>query len=176
MKLLRKIVRILSVSILLFIVVSFFLPQKQHVERSLDIMAPAEEIYPHLADPRLFGKWSPWSKIDPKMETQYTGPDSGEGAGMKWQSNNSSVGNGSWVITKAIENRSLDIDMDFGDQGGATSFFRLEPSEGKTKVTWGFDTDAGMNPLMRWMGLMMDKMVGSEYAKGLEGLRKIIEK
>ncbi len=176
MKLLKKIVRILSILIILIIVVSFFLPQKQHVERSLDIAAPAEQIYPHLSDPRLFGRWSPWSNMDPEMKIQYTGPAAGEGAGMTWQSDDPAVGNGSWVITKAVENQSLDVAMDFGEQGGATSFFYLEPNNGKTKVTWGFDTDAGMNPIMRWMGLLMDKMVGAEYAKGLETLKQNLEK
>ena len=167
-----------SVVTLLIIIVlgSFFLPQKQHVERSVDISAPAEQIYPYLADPKLFGEWSPWSKIDPNMKVQYTGPASGEGAGMKWQSQNQSVGTGSWVITKAVENERLEVNMDFGDQGGATSFFSLKPKEGKTQVTWGFDTDAGMNPVMRYMGLLMDKMVGTEYAKGLAVLKGIIEK
>ncbi|KAG1661932.1 hypothetical protein GQR58_021207 [Nymphon striatum] len=175
MKLLKKIVHILTILIVLFIVIGFILPQQQHVERSLEIDAPAEKIYPHLADPRMFSKWSPWSSIDPEMKTEFTGPASGEGAGMSWQSNNRSVGNGSWTITKAVENKSLEVAMDFGDQGGATSFFNLEPSNGKTKITWGFDTDAGMNPVMRWMGLMMDKLVGAEYAKGLETLRKLVE-
>jgi hypothetical protein len=110
------------------------------------------------------------------MKVQYTGAPSGKGAGMTWQSDDPNVGNGSWKITNAVENESLDVAMDFGDQGGATSFFRLKPNGGKTKVTWGFDTDAGNNPLMRWFGLLMDKMVGSEYAKGLDSLKQMLEK
>jgi len=165
------------VSLLVILVLaSFFLPQKQHVERSVDISAPVDKIYPYLADPKLFSEWSPWSSIDPNMKVQFTGPISGQGAGMTWQSDQPSVGNGSWVITKAVENESLDVEMDFGAQGTASSFFRLKPNGDKTQVIWGFDTDAGMNPVMRYMGLLMDKMVGTEYAKGLTVLKQKIEK
>jgi len=176
MRILKRIILTLLSLIILLALVSFLLPQKQHVERSIEISASAEKIYPHLANPKLFGEWSPWSKLDPDMKVQYTGPQSGKGAGMMWQSDEPSVGNGSWEIIKAVENKSLDVAMDFGDQGGATSFFRLQPSGAKTQVTWGFDTDAGNNPMMRWFGLLMDDMVGSEYAKGLETLKGMLEK
>ena len=175
MRLLKKLFLSLLVLIFILAIVSFLLPQKQHVERSVEISAPAKKIFPFLSNPKLFRLWSPWSKLDPEMKVQYTGPESGEGAGMKWQSNQSNVGNGSWVITRAVDNEALDITMDFGDQGSATSFFRLQENTGKTNVTWGFDTDAGMNPIMRWFGLMMDKMVGGEYAKGLDTLKQIVE-
>ena len=176
MKLIKKLLGSLIVLIILMVLISFFLPQKPHVERSLEISAPAAKIFPHLANPKLFGKWSPWSEIDPNMKVEYSGPESGKGAGMSWQSDDPNVGTGSWVIRDAVENKSLNVDMDFGDQGDATSFFTLEENSGKTKVTWGFDMDAGMNPLMRWFGLLMDKMVGSEYARGLEKLKVIAEK
>ena len=176
MKLIKRLLLSVAALIVILILASYFLPQKQHVERSIDISAPAEIIYPHLANPKLFSEWSPWSSIDPNMKTTYSGAASGEGAGMTWQSDNQSVGTGTWVITKAVENESVEVNMDFGDQGGATSFFTLEPNGQNTKVIWGFDTDAGMNPIMRYMGLLMDKMVGNEYAKGLVALKQKLEK
>lgn len=128
-----------------------------------------------MSNPKLFSEWSPWSKLDPKMKVEYSGPESGVGAMMKWQSDESSVGNGSWKVVDAIENESLDIAMDFGEQGTASSYFRLKPSGDKTSVTWGFDTDAGMNPMMRWFGLLLDQMIGTEYEKGLSTLKTIVE-
>ena len=175
MKLLKKIFIGLVLLLVVLTLVSFLLPQKQHVERNIEISASAEKIYPYLANPKLFSQWSPWSQLDPDMKVQFNGTELGKGAGMSWQSEQSNVGSGSWEIINAVENESLDVAMDFGDQGTATSFFRLQPKDGKTQVTWGFDTDAGMNPMMRWFGLLMDKMVGSEYAKGLGTLKKLVE-
>jgi len=171
MRLISRLLLALSALIVIMAIASFFLPQKQQVERSVNVSAPAASIYPYLANPKMFSEWSPWSKIDPNMKVEYVGASSGKGAGMTWQSDQQSVGTGSWTIVKAI-----DVEMDFGDQGLATSFFTLKSTENNTQVTWGFETDAGMNPLMRWMGLLMDKMVGSEYEKGLNELKKLIEK
>ena len=175
MKIFKKIIFGLLLLIAIFVFVSFLLPQKQHVERSTEISAPATKIYPYLASPKLFREWSPWSKMDPKMKVQYSGPESGRGAGMSWQSEQSNVGIGSWIITDTVENESLIIEMGFGNKGTANSFFKLTPKDEKTIVTWGFDTDAGMNPIMRWFGLFMDKMVGDEYAKGLVTLKALVE-
>ncbi|MEE9303986.1 MAG: SRPBCC family protein [Thiotrichaceae bacterium] len=175
MKFLKKVILSLLFLFVVLTLVSFFLPQKQHVERNVEISASAEKIYPYLINPKLFNEWSPWSKLDPDMKVQFTGPESGIGAGMSWQSNQSDVGNGSWKIIKTVENESLVTALDFGDQGTATSFFRLQPKDGKTQVTWGFDTDAGMNPMKRWFGLLMDSMVGEAYQKGLQSLKVLVE-
>jgi len=176
MRLISRLLLIISALIVIFVIGSFFLPQTQHVERSVDISAPAEKIYPYLANPQLFSEWSPWSKIDPNMKVQYVGETMGEGAIMKWQSDQPSVGSGSWTVVKAVENELINVDMDFGEQGLAKSNFNLEANGNQTKVIWGFDTDAGWNPIMRWMGLLMDKMVGSEYEKGLAELKTMHEK
>lgn len=176
MRLISRLLLLLSALIVILVIGSFFLPKSQHVERSVDIAASAEKIYPYLSNPKKFSQWSPWSKIDPDMKMEYVGAESGKGAGMKWQSEQPSVGSGTWTIVSIKENEAVNVEMDFGDQGVATSFFTLKPSGNNTQVTWGFDTDAGMNPLMRWMGLLMDKMVGTEYEKGLNELKTLIEK
>ncbi len=176
MRFLKKLTIFLLALIALLIVIGFVLPQNQHVERFTNIDATPEEIYPYLNNPHSFNQWSPWAKIDPDMKIVYTGPESGSGSGMSWSSEHPNVGNGSWVITNIVEGESVDMKMDFGEQGGATSSFRLNPEGSTTQLIWSFDTDAGMNPLMRWFGLMMDKWVGSEYEKGLADLKSLIEK
>ena len=46
---------------------------------------------------------------------------------------------------------------------------KLEPEGAATKVTWSFVGEAGNNPMMRYMGLMMDGMIGKDFDAGLEG-------
>ncbi len=175
MKLIKNLFIGLALVLAVAIVVSFVLPKTQHVERSTEIAATAETIYPYLSRPKLFHKWMPWSKLDADMKVEFSGPEEGLGAGMRWQSKQSDVGVGSWTITEVVKNESLKVALDFGDQGVATSFFHLQPQEEKTKITWGFDSDMGMNPVMRWFGLMMDKMVGAQYAQGLATLKTMVE-
>ena len=47
---------------------------------------------------------------------------------------------------------------------------------GGTQVTWTMNGDMGANPLYRWMGLFMDKMVGPDFDAGLANLKALAEK
>ena len=94
---------------------------------------------------------------------------------MEWRSDNKNVGNGTATITESIENQGIKTALDFGSQGTANAWFNLEPQDQATEVFWGFDTDMGMNPIGRWMGLMMDGWVGEDYAQGLANLKELVE-
>lgn len=162
--------------VLLFVVIGFFLPQQQHVERDIVISATSSEIFPNINNPKSFNQWSPWVKIDPDTNYTYIGSESGAGAGMTWSSDNPNVGSGSWTITDSKEYEYIKVELDFGSEGTATSFFDLQQEVEGTRVTWGFDMNAGMNLMVRWFGLMMDKWVGADYEKGLADLKMLVEK
>ncbi len=155
---------------------AFLLPQEQHVERSLQIEAPAAVIRPFLTTPRKFNQWSPWATIDPNgTRYSYSGPENGVGAKMSWVSDHNQVGSGTQEV-KAVSDDRIDVYLDFGDQGDANAYYLLEPNENGTKVTWAFDTDMGNNPIGRWMGMMMDKWVGTSYEEGLRNLNREAKK
>ncbi len=175
MKILKGLFYLIVAVILLFVVGGFFLPQEQHVEREIVISASPAEVFKNIHDPKAFNQWSPWVKIDPDTKYTYIGPESGVGAGMIWSSDNPNVGTGSWVITETKPNESIKVDLDFGSEGTATSFYDLKPEGEGTRITWGFDMDAGMNPMNRWFGLMMDKWIGADYEKGLANLKALVE-
>ena len=59
----------------------------------------------------------------------------------------------------------------FDGTGEALSTMRLEPVDAGTRVTWRIDMDLGMNPLNRWIGLMVDDWVGADHARGLGRLK-----
>ena len=46
----------------------------------------------------------------------------------------------------------------------------------RTRATWSFDMDVGMNPLMRWMGLIIDGPIGADYERGLARLKELAER
>ena len=43
------------------------------------------------------------------------------------------------------------------------------------KVTWFNQGDLGWNPVSRYFGLLMDKMMGPDFEEGLENLRRKAE-
>ena len=94
---------------------------------------------------------------------------------MVWRSDVDTVGNGRQEIVESIENERVETLLDFGDMGTADAWIDLEDVGGGTQVTWGLDVDMGMNPIGRWMGLMMDRLVGPDYEAGLMNLQDIVE-
>ena len=119
--------------------------------------------------------WSPWLSRDPNVQLSYDGPEEGVGNTLRWTSDQADVGNGIQVITASTPNERVDTALDFGGQGLANAYFLLAPADGGTQVTWGFDTELGMNPMARWMGLMFDKWIGADYEAGLANLKKVVE-
>lgn len=155
--------------------VAFALPQQVAVARSTVINAPEGDIFPFLNNPRNFNKWSPWAAKDPNTKYEFSGPEAGIGAKMSWKSDSPDVGQGSQEIIEIEPNASVKIALDFGEMGPATASYVLRPSGAGTEVQWHFETDMGNNPLMRWMGLMLDRWVGKDYEAGLKRLKTLVE-
>lgn len=155
---------------------SFLLPRHVHVERDAVIAAAPAQVYPYVSDFHKFNEWSPWARRDPNMDYTFEGPDSGVGARMSWQSANEEVGAGTQEIVAATENEAVQTHLDFGAMGTAEAFYKLAPEGAGTRVTWAFDTDLGMNPVSRWMGLMFEKWIGADYEEGLANLKTVAER
>ena len=170
----RLLVVLIGVAIILA-VVSLFLPREVTVTRSIRVDAPPEEVFPHIDSLQQAQQWSPWSGIDPEMTVSFSGPESGVGNRMEWTSADPRVGSGSQEITGSVLNERVETALDFGDMGLATAWLDLAAATGGTDVTWGLRADMGLNPVGRYMGLMMDRWVGADYERGLERLKEIVE-
>lgn len=171
---LRNLLIGLGVLILVIVAGAYLLPRQVHVERTVVINASAEEIFPHINDYEAFNAWSPWAGRDPDATYEISDPSSGVGATMSW-SGNKDVGTGSQTIIVSEPPNHLEAHLDFEGQGEAVAFFDLEPVDGGTAVTWGFDTDMGPNPISRYIGLMLDNWVGGDYEDGLNNLKSVVE-
>lgn len=175
MRLFKRIALGLLIVIAVFVAVSYLLPRHVIVERQVTIDAPPEEVFPFVNSLQSGTEWSPWTVRDPDMEVTFEGPEEGVGNTMVWRSDVDTVGNGRQEIVESIENERVDTLLDFGEMGTADAWIDLEDVGGGTQVTWGLDVDMGMNPIGRWMGLMMDRLVGPDYEAGLMNLQDIVE-
>jgi hypothetical protein len=175
MRIVKRILAAIAVIVVALVVVAFLLPRNVTVSRSIEIAAPPSVIYPLISDLRRADEWSPWLELDPDVEITFTGPADGVGQTMNWQSENPDVGSGSQSITMLEPDSKVETALDFGDQGTATASLDLEPEGAATKVTWGFATDLGFNPVARYFGLMFDKWIGADYEKGLAKLKTVAE-
>ncbi len=155
----------------LVLLVGLFLPRTFHVERSIDVQAGAEAIYPDLAGLRRWPEWTVWNKdMDPGLELTYGSPDTGEGAEYSWRG--PKLGNGQLKLLKANPTNGIAYALSF-DNGSMVSegAITLEKVAGVVRVTWSNHGDLGKNPVNRYFGMMMDRMVGPDFEKGLQRLK-----
>ncbi|WP_170411043.1 SRPBCC family protein [Ruegeria atlantica] len=175
MRFIKRILVTLLVLILVLVGVSYLLPSKAEVSRSITIDAPASAIFPYVNSMQETEKWSPWLSRDPETQLSYSGPEAGVGNTLNWASDHPQVGTGSQEIVESVPDQTVKTALDFGPMGQATASFDLTPEGEQTQVTWGFESDLGMNPMSRWMGLMMDNWVGGDYERGLTNLKALVE-
>lgn len=169
----KKILLSLVVLFILFLGGGFLLPSRVHVERSIVIDAPRSVVYAQAESMPRFHAWSPWRAVEPEASWRFEGPERGVGAKLLWDGRK--VGQGSQEVIQAKAPEQVTTALDFGKDGKATATFRFEPEGSGTKVTWGFDSDMGGNPIARYMGRMMESMLGPSFEQGLASLEAIAE-
>src|SRR5579859_7229985 len=184
MRFLKNLLLLIVLLVVLVIVGAFALPASSHVERAVTINRPVSQVFALLDSYRRFNEWSPWAAKDPHAQYTISGPVSGVGAKQAWVGDPKTVGSGSQEIVAAEPDRSVGTALRFGDTMQARARFVLAPENGSaTKVTWTFDADAplaldaqiGRNLIGRYMGLMMDRLIGSDYEQGLTQLKALLE-
>ncbi len=161
--------------VVLVLAAAYALPRQVVVERSLVIAAEPDEIFPYLNSMKNFNAWSPWADLDPETVYIFSGPEFGKGARSEWSSDHFDVGNGSQEIVRSVPNELVRTLLDFEHEGTAEGYYKLARVDTGTRVVWGFETDMGMNPVARYVGLMLDRLVGDDFARGLDRLKSLVE-
>ena len=155
--------------------VAYFLPSSVVVERQIEIDAEPEAVFEQVSSLQNFTQWSPWQDRDPDMTVEFSGPASGVGNVMGWRSDEPSVGDGRQEIVELAENERVLTALEFGGMPPAEAWWVLSETDAGTQVTWGLDAQMGNNPINRWVGLMLDGMVGPDYDTGLANLKALVE-
>ena len=87
-------------------------PKSYHVNRSIIIQKPVEEVFQYLKFLKNQDGWSPWKKKDPNMTQTYTGTDGEVGFVARWEGNKE-VGTGEQEIKKIVENSRIESELRF---------------------------------------------------------------
>lgn len=166
-----------AVVILIFVIVVASRPAEFSYQRSTTISAPPSAIFPHLNDLHKWQAWSPWAKKDPNAKETFDGPPTGLGSSMSWAGNND-VGEGKMTIVDSKPDESVQYRLDFIKPFAGTNLaeFTFKPEGGNTLVTW---TMTGKNTFFfKAFSLFVDcdKMIGSDFEKGLADLKTLVEK
>jgi effector-binding domain-containing protein len=170
----KKILLGLAIVLVLFVAIAFVLPSKLDVTQSISIQAPASYVFEEVNDLKNWKKWSYWETQDTTIKTTYSEPSAGVGAKSSWTS---ADGPGSMTITESQENAAVKFDLMFVEEGDAAKgYYTLEEKDGETTVTVGFFLDCGMNPVLRWIALLMIKPeIEKSFDYQLPKLKEIAE-
>ena len=152
------------------------LPGTFKVERSIDVNAPAEKIYPMIADFHGWPQWSPFEDMDPAMKRIYSGTASGKGALYFWEGNEN-AGKGSMEITETNAPKLVRIKIDFSAPMAASNMidFVMAQTGTVTRVTWAMYGPNSYVSKIFQIFMSMDKMVGNDFEKGLARLKTAAE-
>jgi len=173
MKLALKILKYLVGIVVVLLAAGFLLPGTYSAQRSVTINAPVEKVFPLVANHREWKRWSVWNQRDPNMQMTYSGREMA--AGSKWSWKSKSEGNGGMEFSAVEANKRIGYILTMEDMTPATGALKFTPEGNGTKVSWDINGDAGMNPVFRWFGLFMDKMIGPDFEAGLKNLKKLAE-
>lgn len=162
--------------VVIFCVVVAMQPSDFKVTRSATFNASPAAVFDQVNDFHKWNAWSPWAKIDPNMKVTYSGPPTGIGTVYEWTGNDD-VGEGKMAITQSHPSEHIAIDLEFMRPFAAKNIteFNFRPNGDMTDVTW---TMTGSNNfLLKAVSLFMsmDKMVGSDFEKGLAQMKPVVE-
>ena len=171
----KKILLGLALALVALIAVVAMQPSAYHVERSIEISAPADVVWKEVSDFNQWPEWNPWQKSDPRQTVTIAGTPGAVGHSSRWDGETS--GKGSMTIREVEMPNRLAIDLKFDEpmSSEAGTTFTIAPSGPNVQVTWAMD---GENDFVgKFFGLVMGvtDMVGSAYEQGLADLKKIAE-
>ena len=144
--------------------------------RTMRVSATPERVFPLLNDLKAMNSWNPFVLRDPNIIGEYSGPATGPGARYSFISKKS--GTGSCEITDAVAPSKVEMRLDMARPMTASNRVTLSvvPVGDASDVTWSM---SGERPLLiKIMSLFFesDKMMATEFDKGLNGLKEIAER
>jgi uncharacterized protein YndB with AHSA1/START domain len=169
---LKKILLVVVVVVGLFAAFVATRPSQWRISRSATVPAPAESVYPKVADFHGWDAWSPWAKLDPAMKTDFSGTPGTVGSSYHWKGSDK-VGEGRMTVTELVPDRLVRIKLEFikpWEQVSVTEFSFVTEGAG-TKVTWAMSGENDFVGKFFAVFMDMDKMVGPDFEKGLGALK-----
>ena len=145
------------------------------VSRSTTVIADPARVHGLINSFHEWTAWSPWEDLDPALQRDYTGPDSGVGARYAW-SGNRKAGQGTMEITSSTPD-AIGLRLAFLKPFRSSNVvtFSLVPAVDGTEVTWLMTGE--QRGLMGLVGrvISMDKLIGKDFEKGLTRLKAVAE-
>jgi uncharacterized protein YndB with AHSA1/START domain len=152
-------------------------PDRFCVSRATTIKAPPERIFPLIANLKSMNTWNPFVEPDPAIKISYSGPESGQGAAHTW-AGNGKVGEGRIEITEAQppSRVAMRLQMIKPMKADNAVEFTLAGHGSGTDVTWAMSGRQSLMTKLMTLFIDCERMVGSQFEKGLANLKVLAER
>ncbi len=172
----KKIIYIVLGLGVIYLILCAFGPAEIKVERSVNIKnTTVDNVQHRIADFKFFHDvWSPWSEIDTAMKITYGGECCKPGSSYAWDSENENAGKGTMVFNE-FKGDSVLMTLTFEGMGATKVYYLTIPEGDGIKVTWGTIFKFGFFGRAPMLFMDMDKMLGTDYEKGLNLMKTSIE-
>jgi hypothetical protein len=168
----------LAIVAVLFLVVGLVLPSSRHLSEQVETNRKMTIVYDTLNSFRRFKEWNPLVLRDPRMKLEMSGPVSGVGATLTYDSDKPQLGHGSYKITASEPNQSVTYAIDNPQRGSdKETKFLLKPSghAGRNvQITQTYKVDYGWDLLGRYAGMYVRSHVGDDMKMGLQRLSNML--
>jgi hypothetical protein len=168
---------VLAVAIAAVLILAAAKPDRFSVQRAAVVNAPAEKVFPLIADFHEWRKWSPWEDRDPDLKRTYGGAERGKGAIYAWEGNKN-VGSGRMEILEANAPSLVKIQLDFLKPFEAhnTAEFTMLPQGNATNLAWAMCGPAPFMSKVMQVFMSFDKMIGKDFETGLAKIKSVSER
>lgn len=158
-------------TVLLFVTIALFLPDRASVERRIEVTNPTTQVYDALNHFKRYNEWQPWAANDNLTRYSVEGAEFGIGAKFNWSSPfNKDIGSGSLEIVQSDPDERVVMALVNDWRGhGKTQTFILEPDTRTNSVLlrWVIDVEYGWDLIGRFAGLYLNGRVGESMNGGL---------
>ena len=155
----------------LFVAIGVFLPSKRTVSHEVETNRPMSTVNDLLGGFTRFRDWNALINHDPKMQLSASGPMSGVGAKLSYQSNDRQVGSGTWEVVEVVPGERIVYALDTPGRGEnkkmTFTFERTGQRNQNVKITQRYSVDYGWDLIGRYAGLYVTDNVGDDIKRGL---------
>jgi hypothetical protein len=168
----KKFLLVLLLIVVVVAAVGFLIPRDYRVEETIVIAAKPSAIHEFVGDLRRWPDWMPWKEMDPTVEITYGKETKGIGASETWTGKD---GVGFIQVTASDEDKGIEYDMTM-DEMPSKGAIRYERVGDSTKVTWSMSGEIDKPVIGGYFALLMPRMIGGSFEKGLAKLKTQAEK
>lgn len=164
--------------ITVFVVIALFLPSSRTITHTVETNRPMTTVNDLLTSFVRFKDWTPMLRYDPRMSITASGPESGVGARLDYDSSVKAIGKGSWEIVEFIPEEKIVIKVENKHRGSDKSitfrFKRTGQRNQNVKISQRYKVNYGWDLIGRYAGMYVTRNVGDDVRRGLDKLSNLL--